>query len=182
MPDAAARDARAVIEPDTKNWTWVLERPCPECGFDSRQVGGEDVPALLRENTAAWRPVLERADVRERPAPDVWSPLEYACHVRDAFRIFDGRLRLMLAEDSPSFPDWDQDATAVAERYGEQDPHRVADELEEAGETLAARFAAVSGAQWERTGDRSDGSRFTVESIARYFVHDPVHHLHDVER
>ena len=22
------------ITPDTKNWTWVLERPCPDCGFD----------------------------------------------------------------------------------------------------------------------------------------------------
>jgi hypothetical protein len=21
------------IIPDTKDWTWVLHRPCPECGF-----------------------------------------------------------------------------------------------------------------------------------------------------
>ena len=21
------------IIPDTKDWTWVLQRPCPECGF-----------------------------------------------------------------------------------------------------------------------------------------------------
>jgi hypothetical protein len=27
---------------------------------------------------------------------------------------------------------------------------------------------------------RSDGSRFTVESLARYSIHDPVHHLADV--
>ncbi|MGK5499041.1 DinB family protein [Streptomyces sp. URMC 125] len=169
-----------MITPDTKNWTWVLERPCPECGLDTRPVRGGDVPALLRENAAAWLPVLERPGVRERPAPDVWSPLEYACHVRDVFRIFDERLRLMLTGDDPAFPDWDQDATAVAERYGEQDPRRVAGELSEAGEALAARLAAVAGEQWERTGTRSDGSRFTVESLARYMIHDPVHHLHDV--
>ena len=29
---------------------------------------------------------------------------------------------------------------------------------------------------------KSDGSAFTVDSLARYFVHDPVHHLHDVRR
>ncbi|NDG11232.1 MAG: hypothetical protein EB111_05220 [Actinobacteria bacterium] len=29
-------------------------------------------------------------------------------------------------------------------------------------------------------GFRSDGSAFTVESIARYLMHDPVHHLWDV--
>ena len=23
------------ITPDTKDWTWVLERPCPECGFEA---------------------------------------------------------------------------------------------------------------------------------------------------
>jgi hypothetical protein len=38
----------------------------------------------------------------------------------------------------------------------------------------------VTGAQWERTGRRSDGARFTVETFARYFIHDPVHHLYDV--
>ena len=31
-----------------------------------------------------------------------------------------------------------------------------------------------------RTGDRSDGSSFTVDTFARYFLHDPVHHLVDV--
>ncbi len=29
-------------------------------------------------------------------------------------------------------------------------------------------------------GLRSDGSAFTVESLAAYFIHDPIHHLHDV--
>jgi len=38
----------------------------------------------------------------------------------------------------------------------------------------------VTGAQWRRTGNRSDGASFTVETFARYFVHDPVHHLYDV--
>ena len=33
------------IEPDTKDWTWVLERPCPECGFDASSVSFDDVPS-----------------------------------------------------------------------------------------------------------------------------------------
>ena len=24
------------ITPDTKDWTWVLQRPCPECGFNTQ--------------------------------------------------------------------------------------------------------------------------------------------------
>ena len=45
---------------------------------------------------------------------------------------------------------------------------------------IAGQFATVTGVQWQRTGARSDGARFTVETFARYFIHDPVHHLYDV--
>jgi hypothetical protein len=38
----------------------------------------------------------------------------------------------------------------------------------------------VTGSQWQRTGRRSDGASFTVETFARYLIHDPVHHLYDV--
>ena len=36
------------IEPDAKDWTWVLDRPCPECGFDARAFPREEVGAMLR--------------------------------------------------------------------------------------------------------------------------------------
>jgi hypothetical protein len=168
------------IVPDSKDWTWVLRRPCPECGFDTSAFPREEVPARLRANVAAWRELLAGpADVRARPRPDMWSPLEYACHVRDVHRLYAYRLDLMLTQDDPAYPNWDQDETAVAERYGEQDPAVVSSQLAEAGEHLAAAFEAVHGDQWQRTGTRSDGAHFTVESFARYYLHDPVHHLHD---
>jgi hypothetical protein len=95
-------------------------------------------------------------------------------------RLYDTRLALMLTVDGPHYPNWDQDATAVADRYAEQDPATVAAALRDAAGALAARFEGVTGDQWQRTGVRSDGARFTVESFARYFIHDPVHHLYDV--
>jgi len=169
------------MEPDTKDWTWVLDRPCPECGLDTSTFERDDVPAMLRANAAAWRDVLARADVRTRPDRNTWSPLEYAAHVRDTCRVYTERLHLMLTQDAPAYPNWDQDATAVADRYAEQDPATVADELNAAANVLADRFAEVTGDQWQRTGTRSDGAHFTVETFARYFIHDPVHHLHDVK-
>ena len=167
--------------PDTKDWTWVLRRRCPECGFDTQSFPVQIVPDMLVTNASAWREVLTGPDdQRRRPAPDKWSPLEYGCHVRDVFRLYDHRLELMLTQDDPLFPDWDQDATAVAERYQNQDPTEVAAALAEAARAIAARFASVTGDQWQRTGRRSDGASFTVETFARYFIHDPVHHLFDV--
>jgi hypothetical protein len=115
-----------------------------------------------------------------RPAENIWSPLEYACHVRDVHRIFGERLGRMLAEDDPLFANWDQDATAVEEHYDEQDPATVAGELVAAAAAVADRYAGVTGDQWLRTGRRSDGARFTVTSLGRYHLHDVEHHLYDV--
>jgi hypothetical protein len=39
----------------------------------------------------------------------------------------------------------------------------------------------VPDGAWDRTGTRSDGARFTVASLGRYLLHDPVHHVGDVE-
>ena len=170
------------IEPDGKDWTWVLGAPCPECGFEATSFDIEHLPALLRANAGAWDTVLRRADARLRPDDTTWSPLEYACHVRDVFRLYDVRLALMLGEEDPLFANWDQDATAIEERYDQQDPAVVLVELEAAGESLAGAFDAVGDEQWARPGRRSDGASFTVESFGRYLLHDPVHHLWDVQR
>mgnify|MGYP001189044070 CR=1 FL=1 len=168
------------ITPDTKDWTWVLERPCPECGFVAATLDPLAVGAAVRAGLPRWQAALTRPDVRVRPAPGVWSTLEYSCHVRDVFRLFDRRLALMMNQDDPVFDNWDQDATAVAERYGDQDPAVVAAELTDAGGHVAASFDAVTTDHLTRTGRRSDGASFTVASFGRYFLHDVVHHLHDI--
>lgn len=168
------------ITPDTKDWTWVLERPCPECGFDASAVRDDSVVALLRDNVAAWPAVLQRADVAVRPDDSTWSPLEYAAHVRDVYRLFRLRLGLMLTQDDPLYPNWNQDETAIEARYNEQDPATVSRELVEAGLALANAIDAVPPDAWSRSGRRSDGARFTVSSFAKYLVHDPTHHLWDV--
>ena len=168
------------IVPDSKNWTWVLERPCPECGFDAAAVLVTEVGDAVRANAREWEALLADPAVRTRPRPDQWSALEYGCHVRDVFRLFDERLRLMLAEDEPRFANWDQDETAVADRYDEQDPATVLRDLLAAGNALASRFDGVHGDEWQRTGTRSDGAEFSIDSFARYLLHDPVHHVHDV--
>ncbi len=168
------------IIPDTKNWTWVLEAPCPQCGFDASAFDEHDVPAMIRANAQSWPAVLERTDVAVRPDDSTWSALEYAAHVRDVFRIFSVRLGLMLDEDNPLFPNWDQDRTAIEERYGEQDPSTVSAELLAAASTVADAFDSVPSGSWDRRGTRGDGAEFTVASMAKYFIHDPTHHLWDV--
>ena len=174
MPDVA-------IVPDTKDWTWVLREPCPECGMTAGDISLADVAPRVRASVPRWQAVLARPDVRDRPDESTWSPLEYACHVRDVCHLFDERLVLMLERDDPVFANWDQDVTAVEERYGEQDPGQVADELAAEAEAIAARFAAVRRDQWrpvrpaqQRVGLHGHhASRSTSCTTC-------VHHEHDV--
>ena len=171
------------IVPDTKDWTWVLARVCPDCGFDASAVSAGDVAALARSQAATWPAILTAADdLRARPADDRWSVLEYACHVRDVFRLAERRVRLMVTDDDPTFANWDQDATAGEDRYNEQDPVVVGVEMETAATSFADLLDGLPADAWSRPGRRSDGARFTVATFARYVIHDPLHHVVDVSR
>ncbi|WP_395659400.1 methyltransferase domain-containing protein [Nocardioides sp.] len=168
------------VVPDTKDWTWVLDRPCPECGFEAATVTVDRLAEVVRDNATTWEAVLTLPDAGVRPAPGTWSPLEYACHVRDVHRIFDLRLGLMLEQTDPRFPNWDQDETALEQRYAEQDPAVVSTDLLDAAEVVAERYESVPPDAWDRRGYRSNGDEFTVASLGRYHLHDVVHHAWDV--
>jgi len=168
--------------PDDADWTCVLTRLCPDCGFDAALVDPGDVPALLRDAAQRYAARLGRDDVRSRPAEGVWSPLEYACHVRDVCDVMTGRLEQILAGGGElvTFADWDQDATAVERQYWRSDPEVVAREVTDAFETAATAYGRPAGTQWEWPALRSNGSEFTARTLSLYFVHDIHHHLWDV--
>lgn len=166
---------------DANDWSWVLERPCPQCRLDAGAIACEDIPALLRANADGWqRALAAAADPAARPEPGTWSPVEYACHVRDLLVLSGSRLDLMLTGADPVFADWDQDEAAIAGEYGDQPPDRVAAELAAAAATAAGRLDWVGAWQWNRKGRRSDGVTYTVQTFGQNLVHEAVHHLYDV--
>lgn len=174
-------ESPAVPVPDDKDWTFVLDRPCPECGFLASAVDRDELPAWVERVSAPWQDALARSDARVRPEPRVWSPLEYGAHVRDVLVLFAERAGLIRSEDNPVFANWDQDATALEQRYWEQEPAVVAAQLAEAAAANAGVWASVTPQEWQRPGRRSNGSVFTLETLGQYLLHDLVHHLHDVE-
>jgi len=56
----------------------------------------------------------------------------------------------------------------------------VSRQLSAAAEAAAAAFDALGEGDWQRTGRRTNGSVFTLETPGQYFLHDVTHHLHDV--
>jgi DinB superfamily len=167
------------VPPEDRDWTFVIGDGCDECGFTPPAPGSTG--QRLRATIPAWRQALASDDASVRPAPTVWSTVEYGCHVRDTCQLFRQRLALMLDHDDPVFANWDQDATAVEDDYFHQVAPEVADELATEAEATAAAFDAVRPDQWQRPGRRSNGSRFTIATFAVYFLHDVEHHVHDVE-
>lgn len=170
------------VEPETKDWTWVLTRRCPQCGENVGTLAVPEMVSKLRSLAPQWKRTANAPGAALRPNPNTWSPLEYAAHVRDALAVFAERVELMLTRDSPTFPDWDQNAAALAGNYQAAEPNLVAVEVENAIEASALLLERLEPATYERRGLRSDGASFTVQTLAQYFVHDVAHHLDDAQR
>jgi hypothetical protein len=158
---------------------------CDECGFDYAGVPVQQVAVRLEAAGPRFADALAAvAEPRTRPAPQVWSPLEYTCHVRDVLRVQGERLALALVEDDPEFSPMGRDERVVLDAYNAQDPATVLAQLAAAATELARAFGALTPAQWDRTGVYVWP---TVESrtmlwLGRHTVHEVEHHLLDVAR
>src|SRR3712207_550472 len=103
---------------------------CSECGFTydlteypaaarAVRTGVEDFAVILRGG----------ADVRKRPSPGVWSPLEYASHVRDVLLVQRERVLLARRVDTPDCVPMGRDDRVEHEGYNEQVPEDVARQI-----------------------------------------------------
>ncbi len=168
----------ATPKPDTRDWTFVIDSGCTECGWQphppARIVDG------LQQAAPRWQAVLARGDASKRPSPEVWSPVEYACHVRDMIRLLGERTASMLAVYNPPLTDWDGEAVAVRRNYHSRRPAEVSEDLVRCTKATVDVMRTVLGKQWDRPGRRSDGTDFTIGSLTQYISHEVHHHLYDV--
>ena len=159
---------------------------CQECGYDYDELARDALSSALRAFIPPYRRVLEHTDpsrLRVKPSSDVWSPLEYACHVRDVFRIQRERIALAMAEDNPVFASMRRLERSDEENYNGQEPDEVAAQLSASGLGLVAALDGLTDAQWQRTGVYSYPTEQvrTMEWIARHTIHEARHHLQDIE-
>jgi deoxyribodipyrimidine photolyase-like uncharacterized protein len=160
---------------------------CNECGFVYENVARDDIANSLRMLATRYGAVLAEHDegvLRAHPLPDVWSALEYSCHMRDVYRVQRERVQLALADEQPAFASMRRDERVAEERYNEQQPAEVAREIRDAAEALAATLESLDDGGWTRTGIYNYPERRvrTVEWIGRHTVHEGEHHLRDIDR
>jgi DinB superfamily len=176
------------FEPGAEMFTFVgfdaLDGRCAECGF-VYDLDRDQIVRRMRADSARFAERMRELDdaaARQRPAADVWSPLEYACHVRDMVRVQNERIELIQREDEPFLTPMGRDERVVEDRYNEQDPTIVTRELTDASRAFAERLAALGPDGWERTGMYTypDTRLRTVEWIGNHTVHELQHHHFDI--
>jgi hypothetical protein len=164
---------------------------CDECHFSYDALDAGAVPGAIRSlgNRFAMRLSNERGDptlaltIRTRPAPGIWSALEYACHVRDVFLVQRERVYLTAVEQCPSFARMYRDERAELARYAAQAPNEVGYELKTAAEMLAWALAGLDEAQLQRPCiyNFPEPVERTVLWLGRHAVHEGEHHLRDID-
>jgi S-DNA-T family DNA segregation ATPase FtsK/SpoIIIE len=154
---------------------------CGECGFVYGAV--DDVPAALSQAAGRFAAVLGD-DLAARPAPGVWSPLEYTCHVRDMLLVQRDRIVVALVEDEPSFSPMYRDQRVDLLGYAGEEPRSVVAGLGVAAELLARLLERLSPAQLARTCTYNYPTprRVDVAWVAQHTMHEVEHHLADAAR
>jgi len=162
---------------------------CAECGFDPADLAPRDLPVAVRAFGRRYRPPLTRglrdedldAVVRRSPGPGVWSALEYASHVVDIFRVVDDRVRCAVAGRAPDEPvvAWEAKVAAASPAL---DRAALADDLDDAADTLATTLAELDDEEWALRALTGRGAEVTVFDLGVIAVHEGSHHLLDLGR
>lgn len=156
---------------------------CAACDFDGAHYDDAALLAAIRDLGPRWRALLADAGdyLRIRPAPEVWSALEYTAHSRDITAIHAFGVEHALTNDEPVLPPLDGDAlmASAAADYNAEDVTATLDGL--AAETTKLASNAETDSNWER-GLTVGDSRMSVRGMLEHALHDSTHHLVDVRR
>ena len=115
--------------------------------------------------------------LRRKPAPEKWSMLEIACHLRDVEAFFVERYGKLANHDRPELRTIKQDELAVKLRYNEDDPARALKEFQSLRAESVALLSALSHQSWQRGGVHPTRGIVTIAWTAEHAVKHDDNHL-----
>jgi hypothetical protein len=157
---------------------------CPECDLDYEALDAGSLGARIRDFAPLVRDRLARVDdtaLRTRPEPKVWSAIEYAAHLADAYDAFVDMTDGMPKGVSMRNFFWDPDERAIEKGYNQQPLDTVLGDVDMNANRLADAFDNVSDDGWSITAEFPWGERDLL-TMARNAVHEGVHHTQDIEQ
>jgi DinB superfamily len=158
---------------------------CDDCGFEYQLQAAPAASRAIVQGTGELAALVSAApEVERRRDPEVWSPLEYGCHLRDVLLVQRERVLAARRMDCPSFDPMGREERAEHDGYAQQDPERVARELSDAAFMFANVLDRLDKADWERTVmyNYPAVSERSLRWMAVHTEHEVKHHLLDVRR
>ncbi|ANR94002.1 hypothetical protein BBJ32_10030 [Mycobacterium avium] len=140
---------------------------------DDIRARAAEVGEILRDNAI---------DVRRRSRPDLWSPLEYACHLRDVLLVQRERVLAARRTGGADCASMGRDERAEHDGYNEQDPREVARQLADAATLFGNVLARLSNEDWDRTlvYHYPETRERSLRWVAVHTAHELHHHLLDI--
>ena len=159
---------------------------CRECGFTYDLATATTAGAAIVDGASELAVVVtgEGPDAGSRREPELWSPLEYACHVRDVLLVQRERVLAARRRERPSFDPMGRDERVDHDGYAAQRPGDVARQLTDAALMFDNVLSRLDPADWDRTVTYNYPivSERSLRWVAVHTVHEVRHHLFDVRR
>jgi hypothetical protein len=159
---------------------------CEQCGYVYGSIAVTDIPDALRAVGVQYEMAIFDPEVaglvKMRPEPDVWSALEYGCHVRDVLLTQRDRAIVALVEDTPSFARMHRDERVELAGYQRQDVSEVAGELTMAANLMGRLYEGLSSEQLARPCiyNYPEPTVRDVAWLGHHTLHEATHHLDDL--
>ena len=159
---------------------------CGECGFEYDLDGAQSAGEQIVHGVSRFAVILRNAvtDPRRRVRPEIWSRLEYGCHLRDVLLVQRERVLAARRVDRPSFEPMGRDERVEHDGYAQQDADDVARQLSDAAGLFANVLARLDGESWDRCVlyNYPTPLERSLRWVAVHTEHEVRHHLLDVSR
>lgn len=150
--------------------------------YDLRRAGtaGDEIRARATEVDEMLR--NNAIDVRFRLWPGLWSPLEYACHLRDVLLVQRERVLAARRMNGADCASMGRDELAEHDGYNEQDPAVVTRQLTDAAALFGNVLDRLSAEDWDRTVvyHYPETRERSLRWVAVHTAHELRHHLLDI--
>lgn len=130
-------------------------------------------PRALREAVKG----LSHEQARHRPAPQSWSVVEIACHLRDVEGLYAERITKIAHAERPELWVMEPERVAEARRYRDADLDAAVREFARLRHDTVTLLRALPHPAWQRAGRHPERGELTIAAIAEHVAAHEAGHL-----
>lgn len=135
-------------------------------------------PKSLREAVSG----LSDDTIRIPEAEDKWSVLQVVQHLADSAMVYGYRMRLIVAEDRPGIPGYDQNAWATNLRYNSTDIEDALTDFTALRTRNLRWLRSLTNEELGRWGLHSERGEESISHVVRLLAAHDLVHLNQIER